>query len=328
MKQNRYVNVFVSIVLLIGILVVPMNVGAFTQVEVKYNEGNKFEEMYNVAYFSFAGTRGINFDPGGKKILSAKDLAEYSAEPAYLSWLEKNAPRYNSAFFKERFLLIVHLEVSSPTEGYRVTSVYEKDGSLNLGVEYAFGYLSTLTVVSTWTMILEMDIEYVDKEVLVTKLTTRHNQVIMPSASPSSDTLTGVQQVVLSSPTKGADIYYTTDGTMPAYPVPSGSSAQLYTEPLVITSTSTINAIGVKEDMDDSEILTLEIVEANYLVGDIDGDGVVTMADVMAVFNHISGLNALSEESLLAADIDRDGAVTMADFMAMFDYVSGKRAVL
>jgi len=65
-----------------------------------------------------------------------------------------------------------------------------------------------------------------------------------------------------------------------------------------------------------------------YLVGDIDGDGVVTMADAMIIFDYISGKRTLTPDQLLAADVDGDGVVTMADFLIVFDYLSGKRPEL
>ena len=66
-----------------------------------------------------------------------------------------------------------------------------------------------------------------------------------------------------------------------------------------------------------------------YLVGDVDGDGVVTMADAMIVFDYISGKRILTDQLLLlSADVDGDSVVTMVDFMLVFDYISGKHLVL
>ena len=66
----------------------------------------------------------------------------------------------------------------------------------------------------------------------------------------------------------------------------------------------------------------------DIVIGDIDGDGAVTMADAMILFDYLSGVRTLTDEQKLAADVDGDGAVTMADAMRMFDYLAGIRPEL
>ena len=62
-----------------------------------------------------------------------------------------------------------------------------------------------------------------------------------------------------------------------------------------------------------------------YLVGDVDNDGMVTMADAMLIFDYLSGTSDLTSEQMMAADVDGDTIVSMADFMRIFDYLSGLR---
>ena len=69
----------------------------------------------------------------------------------------------------------------------------------------------------------------------------------------------------------------------------------------------------------------VEIEAVFYLVGDVDGDGMVTMADAMLIFDYLSGTCTLSPEQMMAADVDGDTIVSMADFMRIFDYLSGLR---
>ena len=77
------------------------------------------------------------------------------------------------------------------------------------------------------------------------------------SAAAASGTYTENQTITLTSPTEGADIYYTTDGTEP-----SKTNGRQYTVPLSITGkegqsvTTTIKAIAVKDGMYDSEVST------------------------------------------------------------------------
>ena len=75
-----------------------------------------------------------------------------------------------------------------------------------------------------------------------------------PVATPEAGTYTSAQSVALASATPGASIYYTLDGSDPTL-------STLYTEPLDISTSTTVKAVAVKAGLDDSAILT-----ANYLI--------------------------------------------------------------
>jgi hypothetical protein len=57
--------------------------------------------------------------------------------------------------------------------------------------------------------------------------------------------------------------------------------------------------------------------------GDIDGDGFVTMADVVVLMRAIAGQETLTPAQLAAADLDQDGYLTMADMILMLRKVLG-----
>ena len=57
------------------------------------------------------------------------------------------------------------------------------------------------------------------------------------------------RKISLSTQTKNAEIFYTTDGTNPT------TNSNLYKEPIKITSKTTIKAIAVKKNMYDSDII-------------------------------------------------------------------------
>ena len=57
--------------------------------------------------------------------------------------------------------------------------------------------------------------------------------------------------------------------------------------------------------------------------GDIDRDGKVTMADVMACLNHVSKKKLLTGQALAAGDVDGNG-VGMSDVIKILNYVSKK----
>ena len=49
------------------------------------------------------------------------------------------------------------------------------------------------------------------------------------------------------------------------------------------------------------------------ILGDVDGDGLVTMADAVIAARHAMGIITLSDEAFAIADMDKDGFVTMID---------------
>ena len=82
-------------------------------------------------------------------------------------------------------------------------------------------------------------------------------QVDNPTFSPTDGTYTETQSVTISCSTAGAEIYYTTDGSIPT------SSSTKYTEAIPVTSTTTIKAIAVKDGMANSEVATATYTISN-----------------------------------------------------------------
>lgn len=61
-----------------------------------------------------------------------------------------------------------------------------------------------------------------------------------------------------------------------------------------------------------------------YVVGDIDADGSITIADALMIFKYKSGEIKLSDTALKAADTDKNGNVELADALRIFKYKSGE----
>jgi sugar lactone lactonase YvrE len=73
--------------------------------------------------------------------------------------------------------------------------------------------------------------------------------VAVPAFNPPAGTYAGPQSITITSPTVGAAIRFTTDGTNP-----TSSSGTLYTEPIVITGDTTFKAIAFADGMTNSPV--------------------------------------------------------------------------
>ena len=88
--------------------------------------------------------------------------------------------------------------------------------------------------------------------------------VAAPVFKPDGTTsFRGTQTVEISCTTPGASIYYTTDGTMPT------SNSTAYNGAISLTSTTTIQAIAVKADMNDSAVAAVTFTRRSSSGGDI-----------------------------------------------------------
>ena len=65
-----------------------------------------------------------------------------------------------------------------------------------------------------------------------------------------------------------------------------------------------------------------EIIPAEYLLGDVTGDGKVTAADYSRLLAHVKKVNLITDEATLkAADVTGDGKVTAADYSRLLAHV-------
>jgi hypothetical protein len=81
------------------------------------------------------------------------------------------------------------------------------------------------------------------------------NAAPIPNFSPAGGTYLSSQApvtVTLSDAVAGANIYYTTDGTVPSVSTSTSSSTKLYTAPISVSATQTVNAIAVASNFDNS----------------------------------------------------------------------------
>lgn len=75
-------------------------------------------------------------------------------------------------------------------------------------------------------------------------------KVALPTITPPEGSRKGVQEIQITSATKGAVIYYTTDGKDPV----AGNEDQKYIEPFTIDQSTKVKAVAVKPGMRNSEV--------------------------------------------------------------------------
>ena len=92
----------------------------------------------------------------------------------------------------------------------------------------------------------------------------------MPTFTPAAGTYFEAQTVTISCATEDATIYYTLDESTPT------TSSSVYTEPLVISETTTVKAMAVKEGYENSNVAT-----AAYVIE--DAPEVITIAEAKAL---------------------------------------------
>ena len=124
--------------------------------------------------------------------------------------------------------------------------------------------------------------------------------------------------VYLRCATEGATIYYTLDGSCPCDPSPA---RKVYDgTPIIINSTTTIKAMATAPDLYDSDVATFVYRVGNGLMGDVNGDGEVNIADVNAVIDIILGGN-VDADTRDRADVNEDGEINIADINAVINII-------
>lgn len=121
------------------------------------------------------------------------------------------------------------------------------------------------------------------KSIVLSGNVTISNAVATPTFTPVAGTYITMQQVVIATETEGATIYYTTNGDQPT------TSSDVYSTPITVNANTTIKAIAVKENYNDSETATanyafpqlMNIAEARALTNNEYAyvEGVVTFID-------------------------------------------------
>ena len=121
--------------------------------------------------------------------------------------------------------------------------------------------------------------------------------VAAPVFKPDGTTsFRGTQTVEISCATPGASIYYTTDGTTPT------SSGTAYSGAISLTSTTTVKAIAVKTDMNDSAVTAATFTRRSSSGGGGGGGGLSAPSYSVSVDDVKHGTVTVSPESASKGD--------------------------
>lgn len=101
--------------------------------------------------------------------------------------------------------------------------------------------------------ILEFQVESIEAGVYAIEYSGATLVVATPTITPGTGSYEESQTVTITTTTEGADIYYTTDGSEPT------ESSTKYTGEFTVSETTTIKAIAVKADMDNSAVAEAEL---------------------------------------------------------------------
>ena len=145
------------------------------------------------------------------------------------------------------------------------------------------------------------------------------SNVATPTFSPAAGRYSEAQTVTISCATDGTTIYYTTDGTTPT------TSSNLYSAPITIDATTTLKAIAVNGDGEESSVAT-----ARYVIGAVSDvknfkrvastdDLVSGMRYIIACGSKEVAASDLSSTYLSPADVElASDIITIGDDVAVF----------
>jgi stage V sporulation protein SpoVS len=129
--------------------------------------------------------------------------------------------------------------ISDSTPG--TTIYYTTDGTTPTTASAVYSTSAPITVSATETVAaIAAETGYTTSGVGSAKYTM--STAAAPTFSPGAGPYNVVQTVAISDTTSGATIYYTTDGTIPTYPI-TGTTQQ-YTGPINVPVTETVKAIA------------------------------------------------------------------------------------
>ena len=228
---------------------------------------------------------------------------------------------YEAADYWKEFKEIVELEPEVTDISQLDNAIYIEPFSARIGdevnievrlknVEAATSYGFDLVLPVGMSIATEADNSFDDAVTLSSrnsKHTTTTNKLSAERykigvASLSSKALTGNDGLVLTIKAQVAD------------DMAVGDYAVTIENPLLVLTDGTKPAV---------EATATKVTIEDYVKGDVDGDGVVDLADAVLVINYYVG-KTVNNFAAKAADVDGDGVIDLADAVKIINYYVGK----
>jgi chitodextrinase len=267
--------------------------------QMEYENPNEFEERHNISYYQVSG--GFEFiehlppfiwhPPIVSKISSAQELAEVFPDWECLSCFECMS-KYDDSFFDDKFLVFVHWATHpDPNNFLRITSVCDKEGTLDIEVTHVDLPVSVLpaVVVINWVIFLEMDKAQADKNIAVTTAFYDSPYPFDPHPAPTVSGIPTANSITLAAIT-GAEYRIATPavGNWQASPVFTGltpDTEYTFQARLAIPQWTNISAAIIRPESAGSAVIR---TAPSPLYGDVNSDGVINSADVTMLKYYIA----------------------------------------
>ena len=280
--------------------------GGRTWVEADSTTGHTFTGLKNGTNYTFK-VRGVNDAGNGKE---ARTTATPKAE--VVSPDAPKAPTFSPE--PETYKSSINVGIESETKGAVI--YYTIDGSKPTNMSKR--YTSPITITKTTTIKAIAYKNNVASEIAIGKFEINTSvavkRVSAPIFSPVAGTYNKDMYIQITTPTEGADIYYTVDGTDPT------TDSLKYTGPIWINRRMPFRAIAVKQGMDSSKIVrTPYLMDRKFPFTDIEQNNQWKHECVKYVWDN-SIMNGIAGTTLF----EPDSPLTRAMFATVLYRMAGE----
>ena len=98
--------------------------------------------------------------------------------------------------------------------------------------------------------------------------------------------------------------------------------SEFYNEVLIFAVDD--STVGIAVDTNGDGDYETVIKQGNTIYGDVNGNGIVNMQDVLLIYQHYRGKATFSAGQTLAADVNCNGIVNMQDVLLVYQFYRGK----
>jgi len=148
----------------------------------------------------------------------------------------------------EYFSSSLNVTLTDATPG--ATIYYTLDGSVPTLSSAVYSPTTGITITDTTTIMAMASANSYDQSPVSSATYNKSSQFIAPVLSPGTGSYTQPVLVTITEASSGATVYYTTDGSNPA----TSSTAIAYSNPFLVSSTETVNAIATGTGLTNSNV--------------------------------------------------------------------------